>query len=273
MGIKGLYSCLKPFSIPVIPSKESPKKIGLDAYAFLYKYREDIDTCIGLFDSLQKMGHTLFMYVDGTPPKEKLGELQLRKSYKEHAYQQAKALRSFLNDEKSSELTEESRLLIEKQIKSCEHESWRIRSSLRTEFLEKVKNIDITIIQCEGEADVDLIESSKREFIDIVIANDMDLFVGGVERLWILGKVLNDPLFMEFHRSSITKELGIHPKSWVDVAILSGYEKCPGLKRCSANQAIIWIRYYGCVENLFQRKSELLQGTNLLEFQRARELF
>ena len=273
MGIKGLYSCLKPFSIPVIVRNEKPQKIGLDAYAFLYKYREDIDTCIGLFDSLQKMGHTLFMYVDGTPPKEKLGELQQRKSYKEQAYQQAKALRSFLNDATSFELTEESRLLIEKQIKSCEYESWRIRSSLRTDFLERVKTLDIHIIQCDGEADIDLIEASKRENIDIVIANDMDLFVGGVERLWILGKVSNDPLFIEFHRSSITKELGVHPKSWVDVAILSGYEKCPTLKRCSANQAIIWIRHYGCVENLFQRKPELLQGTSLLEFQKARELF
>ena len=95
MGIKGLYSCLKPHSLPVILEQEEPSRIGLDAYPFLYKYREDIEECMKLFCSLQERGHSLTLFVDGAPPKEKMEELAHRKQQKEKASQQATALRIF----------------------------------------------------------------------------------------------------------------------------------------------------------------------------------
>jgi len=271
MGIKGLYSSLKIYALPVTVEHERPSTIGLDAYAFLYKYREDIDSCIAVLNSFQASGHTLILYLDGTPPKEKATELLSRKVHKESAYKQAKALKAFLDDkEKSKELTDDARKVIEKQITSYEYESWFLRKEIREMFSSRVSEQRIEIIQCKGEADTDLIQGSLSKKLDIVIANDMDLFVGGVERLWILGKTRMDPLLQEFRRSYISHELGINEKAWPDVAILAGYEKCPQLRRCSAHQAIIWLRYYGSIESLMNRRHDLLQGSLLKEFQESR---
>jgi hypothetical protein len=274
MGIKGLYSCLKPFSHRVEYNNVPPLKLALDAYPFLYKFKHDLDSCIQLFVNLQKVGHQLKIFVDGNPPKEKMEELAKRRQQKEQAYKQAEALKLFLQDEeKSSELDEEARKLIEKKIQAYEVESYSIKKEMRDSFLQRIKDAEIPFVLCEGEADTMLIESALKQEVDVVVANDMDLFVGGVERLWVLGKTNTDPLFLEFNRTEITQQFGLQAKAWVDVAILAGYEKTPQLKRSSVQQAITWLRYYGSLESLFARRSELLQGEQISSFVDARKYF
>jgi len=274
MGIKGMYSCLKPFSHRVEYTCVPPMKLALDAYPFLYKFKYDLDACLKLFQGLQAAGHILKLFVDGNPPKEKMEELASRRQQKEQAYKQAEALKAFLQDtEKSSSLDEQARQLIEKQIQAYEVESYSIKKETREQFLSRVKEANIPIELCHGEADEALIHAALKQEVDVVVANDMDLFVGGVERLWVLGKTNADPLFLEFNRTDITKQFGLHTKSWVDVAILAGYEKTPQLKRTSVQQAITWIRYYGSLENLLSRRSELLQGERLETFVEARKYF
>lgn len=274
MGIKGMYSCLKPFSNRIDYSLMPPLKLALDAYPFLYKFKYDLDSCFNLFQSLQEAGHSLKIFVDGNPPKEKMEELASRRQQKEQAYKQAEALKAFLQDtEKSNALDEQARKLIEKQIQAYEVESYSIKKETREKFLTKVKEVNIPIELCEGEADNALISSALKGEVDVVVANDMDLFVGGVERLWVLGKTNTDPLFLEFNRKEITKQFGLQSRSWMDVAILAGYEKTPQLKRTSVQQAITWIRYYGSLENLLSRRSELLQGERLETYVEARKFF
>jgi hypothetical protein len=274
MGIKGLYSCLKPFSHRVEYTTVPPLKLALDAYPFLYKFKHDLDSCIQFFLNLQKVGHQIKIYVDGNPPKEKMEELAKRRQQKEQAYKQAEALKLFLKDEeKSSSLDEDARKLIEKQIQAYEVESYSIKKETRDSFLQRIKDAEIPFMLCEGEADSMLIEAAKKQEVDIVVANDMDLFVGGVERLWVLGKTNTDPLFLEFNRTEITKQFGLQEKAWIDVAILAGYEKTSTLKRTSVQQAITWLRYYGSMESLFSRRKELLQGEPLASFVEARKYF
>lgn len=274
MGIKGLYSCLKPFSHHIDFKSVPPLRLALDAYPFLYKFKYDLDGCMNLFQSLQEAGHSLRVFVDGNPPKEKMEELASRRLQKEQAYKQAEALKVFLQDtEKSSALDEQARKLIEKQIQAYEVESYSIKKETREAFFQRVKEAKIPIELCEGEADSALIQAALKGDVDVVVANDMDLFVGGVERLWILGKTNADPLFLEFNRAEITKLFGLQSRSWVDVAILAGYEKTPQLKRTSVQQAITWIRYYGSLENLLSRRSELLQGERYETYIQARKFF
>jgi hypothetical protein len=271
MGIKGLYSCLKPFSHRIDYTTVPPLRLALDAYPFLYKFKYDLESCLKLFQSLLDAGYTLKIYVDGNPPKEKMEELSSRRQQKEEAYKKAEALKAFLQDtETSSSLDDQARKLIEKQIQAYEVESYSIKKETKERFFEKVKEAKIPIELCEGEADTALIQASLKGEVDIVVANDMDLFVGGVERLWILGKTNTDPLFLEFNRSEITKQFGLTPKRWVDVAILAGYEKVPQLKRASVQQAITWIRYYGSFETLFTKRPELLQGETIETYSDAR---
>ncbi len=275
MGVKGLYSCLKSYSVPIQFQECAPLTIGLDAYPFLYKFKQDLDSCLRLFQGFVEAGHSLVLYVDGNPPKEKLEELASRRHQKEQAYKQAEALRVFLQDpEKSGTLDAEAREILQQQIRAYEVESYSIRKEVRESFLQRVKEeLKIPIVQCEGESDPALIQASIKGEIDCVIANDMDLFVGGVERLWMLGKTSADPLLLEFRRSVISQQLGIPPERWMDVAILAGYEKVPQLKRTSAQQAIGWIRYYGSLEALLVRRMELLQGASREDFLEARKFF
>jgi 5'-3' exonuclease len=171
-------------------------------------------------------------------------------------------------------LDDKAKQILEKQIQAYEMESYSIKKETRDLFLQRVKEETmIPVILCEGESDVDLIRASVKGEIDIVVGNDMDFFVGGVERLWCLGKTSTEPLFLEFQRSLITKHFGLYPKSWIDIAILAGYEKTPQLKRTSVQQAITWIRYYGSLETLLSRRHELLQSNQLQDFLDARRFF
>ena len=222
MGIKGLYSCLKSLSIPIQATDVQPSRIGLDAYPLLYKFKQDLDACDALLKSLQDAGHRCTVYVDGTPPKEKLEELASRRTQKDKAIQQAEALKAFLKDpEKSGALDEEARKVLEAQIRAYEVESYSIKREVREAFLQRLSGQKIPIVFCEGESDDALIQASLKGMLDIVIANDMDLFVGGVERLWMLGKTASDPLFLEFQRKEISKQLGIQP--WLNRKVVVGH--------------------------------------------------
>lgn len=275
MGVKGLYSCLKPHSRVVEYTKEPSLRLGLDVYPFLYKFKYDLDACVQLFLQILQAGHRCTLFMDGNPPKEKMEELANRRQQRETAYQQAEALKAFLKDtEKSGSLDTSAKEILEKQIKAYEVESYSIKKETRDLFVKRVKEETlIPILLCEGESDVDLIQACKKGEIDIVVGNDMDFFVGGVERLWVLGKTNTDPLFLEFDRTVLTKQFGLYSKSWVDIALLAGYEKTPHLKRCSVQQAITWIRYYGSLESLLSRRPELLQQQTLHDFLDGRRFF
>jgi hypothetical protein len=42
MGIRGLYSCIKCYAVPIHPESEEPLVIGIDTYALFYKYKENL---------------------------------------------------------------------------------------------------------------------------------------------------------------------------------------------------------------------------------------
>jgi 5'-3' exonuclease len=77
----------------------------------------------------------------------------------------------------------------------------------------------------------------------------------------------------EFRRSAISKVLGIQLDSWRDIAILSGYEKAPELRRVPASHAISLLRFYGSLEKVLLKRPELLRGSTVDEFLAARKFF
>lgn len=272
MGIKGLYTYLKPYSHVVCLDNYGPQRIGIDAYAVLYKFREDQVAMTHCLHTLLSRSHTLTVYVDGVPPQEKMAEIAGRREQRTTALLEAEALRDFLQKkERVAELDTAAVRHLERQIRVLETESWRVdRAHLQT-FVDLCRSLHIHVQQCASEADFDLIQAAHRQQIDIVISNDMDLFVGGVPRLWILGKAAKDPLFREFIFAEISQECGIGAKAWSDIAILAGYEKTRGLKRCDVHQAVIWVRHYGCLENLLARQKDLMGAATLADFQAARK--
>lgn len=273
MGVRGLYTYLRNYGEPVAPETENPLCIGVDTYSILYFFREDIDAAFSFLETFVVSGHSFLFVMDGTPPIEKAEEILQRKSVRRQALTQAAALRAFLEDSTAANsLTAESKKVLEARIEVCEKEGWTVYRELREKFLARLTERGMRHIQAEGEADDALIALAKKGEVDVVISNDMDLLVGGVERLWILKKAEGFVL-KEFHRSRITKALGIRPECWPDVAILAGYEKCPQLRCCSVNVAISWLRHYGSMEQIAARRPELLSGRRLEDIQKARAFF
>lgn len=271
MGIRGLYSSLKHLTIPIHPSEESPLRIGIDTYALFYRFKENFSDLFEFIDTLCCGKHTPIFVLDGAPPPEKQQELAARKQQRKEAAQQANSLRKFLEEPSSQELSESSRKVIELKIKQFENECWSVYRELRETFVKEATGRGFDVRLSKGEADEDLLEMGLSEEIDVVLANDMDYFVGGIERLWIFTKDL--PAVREFQRSYISKTLGIHSTAWKDIALLAGYEKAPELRKLPASHAISLLHVYGSLEYLYEKRRDIFQGTSLEEFQRARKYF
>lgn len=271
MGIRGLYSSLKHLTIPIHPSEEPPLQIGIDTYALFYRFKENFAELFRFVDMLCCNKHTPIFILDGVPPPEKQQELANRKQQRKEAAQQANSLRKFLEESNSEELSETSRKVIQLKIKQFENECWTVYRELRERFVKEATEKGFDVRLSKGEADDDLLQMALSGEIHVVLANDMDYFVGGVERVWIFTKDL--PAVREFQRSYISKTLGIQPTAWKDIALLAGYEKAPGLRKLPASHAISLLHVYGSLEHLYEKRRDLFQGTSLEEFQLARKYF
>lgn len=271
MGIRGLYSSLKHLTIPIHPSEEIPLRIGIDTYALFYRFKENFSELFRFVDELCCQKHTAIFVLDGVPPPEKQQELALRKQQRKEAAQQADSLRKFLEETKSEELSDASRKVIEMKIKQFENECWTVYRELREKFVKQATEKGFDVRLSKGEADEDLLRMALSDEVQVVLANDMDYFVGGVERLWMFTKDL--PAVREFQRTYISKTLGIQPTAWKDIALLAGYEKAPELRKLPASHAISLLHVYGSLEHLYEKRRDLFQGTPLEDFQQARKYF
>lgn len=271
MGIRGLYSSLKQYAIPIQPSEESSLRIGIDTYGLFYRFKENFPELFRFVEKLCSGKHTAIFVLDGVAPPEKQQELDTRRKQRKEAAQQAIALRSFLNESASQELSEVSRKVIEMKIQQYESQAWAVYRELRQRFVEAARQKGYEVILSKGEADEDLLHMAQRNEIDVVLANDMDYFVSGVERLWIFTKDV--PTVLEFPRQLISKTVGITPMAWKDVALLAGYEKAPNLRLLPASHAISLLHSYGTLENLYEKRQDLFKGVSLEEYQKARIYF
>ena len=269
MGVRGLYSCLKAYAIPVYPRDEEPLHIGIDTYALFYKFKENLEDLFAFVKSIQCGKHTVLFVLDGVAPPEKQEELALRRAQRKEAAQHARALRNFLDE--SSELTVDVRDALVTKIKQYDDEAWVVYKELRERFVEKATAQGYEVLCSEGEADTDLLRLASQGHIQVVLANDMDYFVGGVERLWIVHKDIYG--IREFQRSAISRALSLSSEAWKDIAILAGYEKTPHLRRVRTTMAISYLQTYGSLERLFEKRKDLLGEHTVEEFLTARAFF
>lgn len=259
MGVKGLFTVLRPYAERIrMPYQE--QRYAIDCYPLLYRFKE----ISHILEFLSSLPGTKILFVDGVPPKEKRGELQARRSLRENSAEKAKSLRDFLGTDAASELDSHALSILSTQAASYDAEAWSIKRGLLDELLVAVQEMGIEVRRCKGEADPDLVKAGVDGEVDVVVANDMDLFVGAVPVLWILH---GNDLF-EFRHLDICRQTGT--SAWPDVAILAGYEKCMELRVCSAYQAVIWMRFYGSIERLFDRMPAIFEGHGLEEYQAAR---
>lgn len=238
MGVKGLYSYLRPYRRTL--SDINPCTVGIDALSVLYKHRGKLEEIFRLIGSLQEKGYTFQVVFDGKAPESKRVEVDERRKKREDASRQAKELRAYLKSDASQSLDEKGRGLLEKQIDQIEQgDAWHSTRELRKEFQAGLTELGIAYHRAEGEADDLLIELYRKKEIGVVMSADMDFLVAGVDRVWVPGKEVE-----ELCLSDILRDEEITLTQLQDVAILST------IGSMYTQKAFSWIRHYGSIERI-----------------------
>lgn len=254
MGVRGFLSYVKK-KVPLIDPLETEEglRIGIDAHGLLYTWQENVQAIHSFVRDFQAK-HTLIFVFDGEAPAEKKELLREKRQTREKAGLQAHALSQFLETEEGKKLDPKSRQHLEKQIQMLRASTWRITKEYRERVIQILENYGVPILYAKGEADEELVLLERKKEIDVILTYDMDYIRFGVNRMWI-PKIRSDRTEVyDFDIPIFCEDEDITIESLADVAILCGseYEYSP----ISPLQAISFMRYYGSLKNLAQRRPE-----------------
>jgi 5'-3' exonuclease len=252
MGVKGLYTYLRPYrhDIYVTSSAPLPEKnrlrIGVDAMSILYKYKSSYKDIYPLLSCLKGQGHRIIFVFDGKPPAAKEEEVKERREARQAAGAQASALKEYLaTDPAAAALppTSRERQILEFSVARLEFQGWNMSRTIRKEFQEKLKEMEIPFVKADGEADGvlnDLVGAGK---LDVIISTDMDFLLTGAPRLWIPTRKGGDG-FEEIVLAELLDGEGITQAGLLDAGILCGVEPLRGELTVLPPAAFSWMRYY-----------------------------
>ena len=245
MGVKGLYSYVKPYRNHVdYSSIPHGSKIGVDALSVLYHYRGNTDAVLKFLVHLQDLGCKILFVFDGPAPESKAFELEERQKRRDEARSQIVSIREFLQT--AHTLDERSRITLERKVAQLEIGSaWHVTTEKRKAFQEQLWAHEIQSVKAQGEADDLLVSLWQKGHLYSVISTDMDFLVHGIERLW----VPTGEAFEELSRKTILEREELTSKQFLEASILCSI--------VSSQTAFQWIRYYGSLENLLKFQPQL----------------
>jgi 5'-3' exonuclease len=245
MGVKGLYSYLRPYRKS--PHLEETFCIGIDVLSLLYKFRGNLEKIESLLNQYMEKGFTFVAVFDGKSPEAKQEEVNERRKKREDAQKQMGELKKYLTSQDSSHLDEKARGLLEKKVHELEMgEAWYVTRTLLQNFKELLRRKDIQIYKAKEEADDILMSLFTNGKIRCVLSTDMDFLVMGVERLWIPAETME-----EIQLQEVLSSEDVTIKQLQEIAILCRDNTPTG-------KAFSWMRYYGSIEPLQTRNPSLL---------------
>jgi len=252
MGVKGLYSYLRPHRKPLDPTTIPKGLIGVDALSVLYKFRGDTDAILTFLEPFKANATFLFVF-DGKAPETKKDEVDSRRTKRNDAKEEATVLKAYLDDpETRIALEERDRKVIERKIHILENGAWFMTRDARHAFQDVLRHSGIQFVKAKGEAD-DVLMSlwSDHKLIGIISA-DMDFLVAGVERLWIPGMHAE-----EVRLSAILEKEELSMSAFMDAAILCGVSTGYTFVNMYPQKAFTFMRHYGSLEVLSRRQPAL----------------
>jgi hypothetical protein len=243
MGVKGLYSYLRPYRKDLILEQTESRRIGIDALSILYKFRGNCDAILQFLSPFQKAGYSFIFIMDGKTPDAKKEEVSQRREVREEALTEANTIRSFLQ---SSSLDERSRGVLERKIIELEQgQGWYITYEMRKGFQEILWNKKIPCVKAQGEADELLVSLWQTGHLYSILSTDMDFLVAGVERLWIPARGSIEEVLL----SEVLQKEDMNFEMFRDATILSAYKPIAS--------AFTLLRVYASLENLSKRHANL----------------
>lgn len=254
MGVKGLYSHLRPFRtetyVEDIPAATTakPLRIGFDAMSLLYKYKAAYKEMYPLLEALKAKGHILLFVFDGKPPVEKEEEVAARREARQDAAAKAVTLKEQLT---SAELTPRERQILEYSVARLEFQGWHMTRDIRHEVQQELWTRGIPYVKGLSEADqvlVDLVGAGK---LDVVVSTDMDFLLSGVPQLWIPFRKHQDG-FEVIETKEVLDAQAITQQQLLDAGILCGVEPLRGKVAVLPQVAFGWIYHYGSLEAILK---------------------
>jgi len=243
MGVHGFYHYTKNYHKNII--SVNLLRVGIDALSLLYKYQGDIEK---IFKFLKPILHHKLLFVfDGKAPESKKEELNLRKTFNNNKQDEINSLRLWL----TSDMNEETKDLIRSQIIRLEKESWIMNYETRENFKKYLIENNYSFIKSIQEADAVLIDLYYSNYIDIVLSNDMDFLIAGIDKVWLHTK--ND--LKEVELKDILEEEDINKEQLKEVAILSGINNTRISSVDDIYIALTLIRHYGSIESIIEHKA------------------
>jgi len=257
MGVKGLYSYLRPHR-KALDSTTIPKGlIGVDALSVLYKFRGNTDAILTFLEPFRKAGCKLLFIFDGKAPEAKREEVDDRRTKRNDAREEATALRAYLeNPETQETLEERDRKIIERKISVLENGAWSMTRDARHAFQDVLRSNGIQFVKANGEADDVLMSLWSDNKLVGIISADMDFLVAGVERLWIPNAICAEEVLL----SDVLKKEEITMSSFIDAAILCGVSTGYTFLNMYPQKAFMFMRHYGSLEKLANRQPKLFEN-------------
>jgi len=255
MGVRGLFYYTKIYQKPIENENHLGKqlRIGIDTLCLLYRFHGDIEK---IFTFLKPILHHKLLFVfDGKAPDTKIEEVQKRKDSVNALQEKIIILKEWLK----SDISDEIKKSLKKRIEKLEYDSWTVTYEIRQEFKNYLKENSYAFVKSNQEADAVLIDLYYAKYIDIVLSQDMDFLIAGVERLWTIS---NNSL-KEIQLKEILDCEEINKEQFKEVAILSGIDN---IKICTIDDvtdAIQLIRHYGSIESIIIHKENYIELPNV----------
>ena len=278
MGVKGLYTYLKPYRRDTYPqggaaaaSAAQKLRIGFDAMSMLYKYKGQYKEMYPLLNTLKAQGHRLLFVFDGKAPAEKEEEVRERREARQGAVTQATAIKEHLAA--GGATTEKERQILEYSVARLEFQGWHMSREIRHEFQKELWRMEIPYVKAIGEADDVLVDLAGAGKLDVVVSTDMDFLLSGVSRIWIPFRKIADG-FEEVILWNVLDGESMSPAALCDAGILCGVEPLRGEVSFPVNKAFSWLRYYKSIEAVLastiqEKQLDVLRDPERLEAVRA----
>ena len=251
MGVKGLYSYLRPYRRPV--ALDNPGLVGVDAMSVLYKFRGNTEMILKFLETF--VGFTFIFVFDGKAPATKQEELAARRDQRNEAKDQLTALKTYLESPTSQEfLDSKGRASLERKIQQLElGRAWSMTREVRHAFQDLLREKGIPFVKAIGEADDLLMSLWSDHKLVAVVSTDMDFLVAGVERLWIPSQTGAEEICL----SRVLAEEDVDQSAFLDAALLCGVDGAALIRNMYPQKAFSLMRHYGSIENMVRKQANL----------------
>lgn len=265
MGVRGLFTYCKKILRHAIVTNEAVngKTAGIDGFNILYLFKDRKEDLEQYLKGLLDLGLKLKILMDSRAAKEKEEVVEKRKEVREEAKVKATDLENFTKSDEFKDLDPAQQKVLQKKLDQATAKAWSLNSKHTKWFKKLCSDLEITLTWAEQEAD----EALAKGGFDLVITTDSDLLVLGVPIVWIPRGVAlqhNEVRFDDFLRL-----IGLHKEQLYELAFLAGCDVYPRSIK-PFGEAVSWLRFYGSLKAIHQRKPMVLTQKHLADFERLR---